>query len=99
MAQSSNLKVEPDADIKLLNMKFDIVEDIPAELESFIFLVRLGRFEEAYQLFDQLLVQHMGSFPVLGEYADMLLEEGRYADLRQLLANRSFGSIFATDEC
>ncbi|KAH7169513.1 hypothetical protein DER46DRAFT_462481, partial [Fusarium sp. MPI-SDFR-AT-0072] len=65
----------------------DIVEDIPAELEDFIFLSRLGILEEAKGLFEQNLRPYISFFPVLAEYADMLLEEGLYADLSQLLTS------------
>ncbi|KAF5702892.1 fatty acid oxygenase [Fusarium mundagurra] len=79
--------VNSEGNIRLPDMKFDIVEDIPAELEDFIFFSRLGIFEEAHGLFEQNLRPYLESFPVLAEYADMLLEEGLYADLSQLLTS------------
>jgi tetratricopeptide (TPR) repeat protein len=88
-----------DGDIELLDMEFDIVEDIPAELEDFIFLARLGLFEEAHELFEQVLKPHDRYFPVLAEFADMLLEEGRYAELSRLLTNPSAKAEFSEDEC
>jgi hypothetical protein len=81
--------------IPLLEMDLDIVEDIPAELEDFIFLSRLGLFEDAHELFEQNLKPYLGFFPVLAEYADMLLEEGFYVELSKLLMNVS---TFSGDE-
>ncbi len=85
--------------IRFLDMKFDMVEDIPAELEDFIFLSRFGLFQEAHELFDQNLRPYVGFFPVLAEYADMLLEERCYAELSQLLANPPPKTKFSEDEC
>jgi hypothetical protein len=95
---SRNISVNCDEDIELLNTEFDIVEDIPAELEDFIFLARLGCFEEAREMFQQILRPHEGFFPVVAEFADMLLEEGRYVELSQLLTNPSYKTKFSEDE-
>lgn len=90
--------VSSDGDIDLLNMEFDIVEDIPAELEDFIFLSRLGLFQDARELFVQYLEPHIGFFPVLAEFADMLLEDGRYAELCQLLTDSYSENKFSEEE-
>ncbi|RYP05470.1 hypothetical protein DL765_009834 [Monosporascus sp. GIB2] len=90
--------VNSDGDIGLLDMEFDIEEDIQAELEDFIFLSRLGLFREARELFKQNLEPHLGFFPVLAEFADMLLEEGAYAELSQLLMNPT-KTGFSESEC
>ncbi|UZP43468.1 hypothetical protein NXS19_011280 [Fusarium pseudograminearum] len=79
--------VNNEEEIPILDMRLDIVEDIPAELEDFIFLSRLGIFEEAKGLFEQNMKPYISFFPVLAEYADMLLEEGLYDDLTQLLTS------------
>lgn len=101
MLHSRNISVNVNCneDIELLNTKFDIVEDIPAELEDFIFLARLGCFEEARELFEEILRPHEGFFPVVAEFADMLLEEGCYDELSQLLTNPSYKTKFSEDEC
>jgi hypothetical protein len=104
MRQSSNedigtvTNVNSEGNIPLLEMDFDIVEDIPAELEDFIFLSRLGLIKEAHELFEQNLKPYLGFFPVLAEFADMLLEEGVYAELSQLLMNPSTPTGFSEDE-
>jgi hypothetical protein len=79
--------VNDEGDVPILDMTLDIVEDIPAELEDFIFLSRLAIFEEAKGLFEQNLRPYISFFPVLAEYTDMLLEEGLYADLTQILTS------------
>ena len=65
---------------KDLNVQFEleIEEDFFEELESFTRLKKLGRFQEASSLFEEALVKHCNFFPVLVEYADLLLEQGRY---------------------
>jgi hypothetical protein len=74
-------------EIPILDMKLDIIEDIPAELEDFIFLLRLSIFKEAKGLFKQNLKPYISFFPILAEYTDMLQEEGLYNDLTQLLTS------------
>jgi hypothetical protein len=81
------VSVNDEGDVPILDMMLDIVEDIPAELEDFIFLSRLAIFEEAKGLFEQNLRPYISFFPVLAEYTDMLLDEGLYADLTQLLTS------------
>jgi hypothetical protein len=89
--------VNDEGDVPILDMTLDIVEDIPAELEDFIFLSRLAIFEEAKGLFEQNLRPYISFFPVLAEYTDMLLEEGLYADLTQLLTSVDL-SRYSEDE-
>ncbi|GKZ52121.1 hypothetical protein AbraIFM66951_000805 [Aspergillus brasiliensis] len=47
----------PWKDIEM-NVELDIFEDIPEELEDFIFLSRLGLFKEAHEAFKQNLQQY-----------------------------------------
>jgi hypothetical protein len=90
--------VSKDGDIELLNRDFDVVEDIPTALEDFIFLSRLGVLEEAHQLFEDKLKPYWKLFPVLVEFADMLLEEHRYQELYNLLQDLSIETDFSGNE-
>jgi hypothetical protein len=49
---------------------FEIEEDVPEELDSFVRLSRLGLFKQGKELFDETLNHHMGLFPVVAEYAE-----------------------------
>jgi len=97
----SEISTDPSSDrsVNLLKMELDIVEDVPAELEEFILLVRLRRFKEARELYKQNLKPHEGFFPVLAEFADMLLEECCYTELSQLLSDLPSKAMFSKDEC
>lgn len=74
-----------------MQLEFAIEEDIPAELEDFVRLSRLGLFKDALEMFDQTLRDHANLFPVAAEYADGLLEQGSYGKLKEfvLKAERS----------
>jgi len=80
--------------------ELDIEEDIPAEVESFVRLVRLGRFTEAFESFELILKENPGAFPVVIEYADALLEQGNYRRLTAYLEEvvESSQSSFREDE-
>lgn len=86
-------------DLKLLDEEFDIVEDIPAELEDFVFMSRLGLYQEARNLYEQNLQSHLEFFPVLAEYADMLLEEGAYSELSERLNSSLTNAVISGEEC
>lgn len=79
-------------------MEFDIIEDIPEELEDFIFLSRLGLYEEAQGLFEQNLERHLDFFPIVAEYSDMLLEKGSYELLSSFLTKLPANTIFSEDQ-
>jgi hypothetical protein len=68
-----------------MQLEFAIEEDIPAELEDFVRLSRLGMFKDAEELFEQTLKDHVNLFPVAAEYADFLLEQGRYGRLQEFV--------------
>ncbi|EXJ92579.1 hypothetical protein A1O3_01131 [Capronia epimyces CBS 606.96] len=66
-------------------LEFDIEEDIEGELEDFVRLVRLGLFKKAREHFYQTLEPHLDLFPILAEYAELLISESAYQDLLRLL--------------
>ncbi|PYI01375.1 hypothetical protein BO78DRAFT_327769 [Aspergillus sclerotiicarbonarius CBS 121057] len=66
----------------------DIVEDIGFPLEEFSRLKRLGHFHAAERYFQESLSDSMGLFPVAVEYADMLVEQGAYQRLHQVLSQQ-----------
>lgn len=70
--------------VEVFSMEFDAIDDVAEEIEDFVFLSRLGLFEDAHALFEHNLEQYSHLFPVLVEYLDMLLEEQSF----ELLSNR-----------
>jgi hypothetical protein len=68
-----------------MKVELKIVEDFPEELEDFIFLSRLGSFDEAHDLFNKNLTPYQCLFPVFIEYADMLLERRSFKELSETL--------------
>lgn len=67
----------------LLELDYEIEEDVKAELEDFVRLSHSGQFKDAHELFDECLSSHDGWYPIAAEYADCLLREG---DFKQLAA-------------
>lgn len=67
----------------LLELEYEIEEDVEAELQEFVRLSHTCQFREAHELFDQCLSSHVDWYPVAAEYADCLLREG---DCKQLAA-------------
>ena len=61
-------------------MPLDVVEDYAEELEDFIHLAHVGCVEAAEDVYGGVLKQHaLGSFPILAEYLELLLDNGRDA--------------------
>jgi hypothetical protein len=95
--------VASDKDITV-HLDLDIQIDISEDIEVLAHLNRLGRFKEAIQLFEEKLQDHLDFFPVVAEYADLLLEQGSYGRLSEFLSERlneqEDGSVakFAPDE-
>ena len=65
----------------LLELDYEIEEDVKAELEEFVRLSHTGQFKDAHELFDECLSSHDGWYPVAAEYADCLLREGDFEQL------------------
>ncbi|BAE61460.1 unnamed protein product [Aspergillus oryzae RIB40] len=49
-------------------------------------LNRLGRFKEGIILFNERLAPHLDFFPVVAEYADLLLEQANFRSLGELIS-------------
>lgn len=79
-------------------MRLVIEEDIPAELDAFVQLSRLGLFSEATKLFKRKLEPQLDLFPVVAEYADFLLEQGKYDLLSDFVDNVFESQEFQEEE-
>ncbi|GLI79203.1 hypothetical protein PoHVEF18_007531 [Penicillium ochrochloron] len=63
----------------------EVEEDIEQEIETFVRFKRRGQYERAEELFQQTLLAHLSFFPVIAEYADLLLLQEKYRILSQFL--------------
>lgn len=81
-------------------LELELEEDIEGEIHHFVKLSRLGDYAEAQRFFDQTLRKHDHLFPVLAEYADMLLEQGRCRQASEILEKyiKSMSGILDGDE-
>jgi tetratricopeptide (TPR) repeat protein len=71
-----------------LPLELDLEEDIETEIHHFVKLARMGDYAVAHEFFDCTLRQHDHFFPVVVEYADMLLEQGCYRRAAEYLDRR-----------
>ncbi|KAJ5680282.1 hypothetical protein N7536_011421 [Penicillium majusculum] len=71
-----------------VHLDLDAAVDINPDLECLSRLNRLGHFKEASRLFEERLVIHVDFFPVVAEYADVLLEQGSFGHLHDFLSTR-----------
>ncbi|OQD69825.1 hypothetical protein PENPOL_c002G04714 [Penicillium polonicum] len=71
-----------------VHLDLDAAVDINPDLECLSRLNRLGNFKEASRLFEERLVIHVDFFPVVAEYADLLLEQGSFGQLHDFLSTR-----------
>ncbi|GMF87711.1 unnamed protein product [Aspergillus oryzae] len=60
--------------------------DVAPDLEQLSRLNRLGRFKEGIILFNERLAPHLDFFPVVAEYADLLLEQANFRSLGELIS-------------
>jgi hypothetical protein len=84
-----------------MQLEYAIEEDIPAELEDFVRLARLGQFMDAEELFQETLKDHVHLFPVAAEYADCLMEQGSYGKLSKIVDHcitRNYMAAWTEDE-
>ena len=79
---------EPCDDV-LLELEYEIEEDVEAELQEFVRLSHMGQFADAHELFDDCLSGHVDWFPVAAEYADCLLRQGKFEQLAAFSATVS----------
>jgi hypothetical protein len=71
-----------------VHLDLDAAVDINPDLECLSRLNRLGHFKEAARIFEERLIAYVDFFPVVAEYADLLLEQGSFGHLRDFLSNR-----------
>ncbi|KAL3459048.1 hypothetical protein BJX64DRAFT_291591 [Aspergillus heterothallicus] len=71
-----------------LPLEFELEEDVEAELQHFVKLSRTGNYAAAHDFFNNTLRHHDHLFPVIVEYADMLLEQGCYGPAAEFLTGK-----------
>lgn len=76
--QSSQSKASEDV---VLELEYEMEEDLEAELEDFVRLSHSGQFKDAHELYDECLSAHDSWYPIAAEYADCLLREGDFQQL------------------
>ncbi|PYH77604.1 hypothetical protein BO82DRAFT_358115 [Aspergillus uvarum CBS 121591] len=69
-------------------LELPLEENLEKEIEHFARLSRLGEYGEAQSYFDCTLRQHVDFFPVIAEYADMLIQQGAFKALYQFVPGR-----------
>jgi hypothetical protein len=62
-----------------------VEEDVDGQLEEFCRLKRLGHFKDAEEYFQSQLLGQIKNLPVAVEYAGMLLEQGAYKRIDELI--------------
>lgn len=75
----------------------ELEEDIPAELEDFVIVARLGMTEDAQRLVSDVLWRHLHFFPVVAEIAEFFLGSGLWGSLRNLVRELDRRRIFFGD--
>ncbi|GIJ90931.1 hypothetical protein Asppvi_009896 [Aspergillus pseudoviridinutans] len=90
---------ENERDITL-HLDLDAALDISKDLERLAQLNRRGHFSQAIALFHERLASHVDFFPVVAEYADLLLEQGSFGQLRRFISSRLLDPLvrFADEE-
>ncbi|KAK5093368.1 hypothetical protein LTR70_004740 [Exophiala xenobiotica] len=63
----------------------ELEEDIPAELEDFVLVSRLGMVADAQRLVSDVLWRHLRYFPVVAEIAEFFLGSGLWESLDDLV--------------
>ncbi|KAH8429044.1 uncharacterized protein LDX57_006715 [Aspergillus melleus] len=76
-----------DKDITV-HVDLDVGLDINHYLDRLARLCRLGHFTQGVRLFEERLVPHVDFFPVVAEYADLLLEQESFGRLHEFISGR-----------
>ncbi|KAL1970658.1 hypothetical protein VTN77DRAFT_4302 [Rasamsonia byssochlamydoides] len=74
-----------DKDVTV-HLDLDLQIDLQEDIEALAHLNSLGRFKDGIRLFEERLREHLDFFPVVAEYADLLLEQGSYGVLSDFLS-------------
>lgn len=75
----------PSQEAAPFSFTMEVEEDIEQEIETFVRFKRRGEYEKAEEMFQQTLSEHLSLFPVIAEYADLLLVQGQYRILSEFL--------------
>lgn len=70
------------------HLNLNVALDLEPDLETLARLNRLGHFRQGIRLFEERLASHVDFFPVVAEYADLLLEQGNFKHLYQFISTR-----------
>lgn len=70
-----------------IHLEMDVALDIQTDLESLARMNPLGHYKSAIRLFNERLASHVDFFPVVAEYADLLLQRGDFGQLYQFLGH------------
>lgn len=73
-------------------------KQVPSELEQLVLLGRLGQYQDADACFQANLRDHLDQFTVVAEYADLLLDQGKYGQLGRFARDRLAIGCFEHDE-
>lgn len=70
------------------HLHLDVALDLEHELGYLAQLNRMGHFKKGIRYFEKRLAPHVDFFPVVAEYADLLLEQGSLGDLHIFISSR-----------
>ncbi|GKZ25860.1 hypothetical protein AbraIFM66951_006238 [Aspergillus brasiliensis] len=70
------------------HLNLDVALDLEDDLGHLAHLNRLGHFRKGIRYFEERLAPHVDFFPVVAEYADLLLEQGNFGGLHQFISSR-----------
>ncbi|GKZ38162.1 hypothetical protein AbraIFM66950_010157 [Aspergillus brasiliensis] len=70
------------------HLNLDVALDVEDDLGHLAHLNRLGHFRKGIRYFEERLAPHVDFFPVVAEYADLLLEQGNFGGLHQFISSR-----------
>lgn len=68
-----------------LEFDIELEEAVSDSLETFVYLSRIGRYNEAEALFHESLELHLDSFIVVAEYVDFLMGQQLFGHLTEFL--------------
>jgi hypothetical protein len=80
-----NSSTFPGQEAALFSVTMEVEEDIEQEIESFVRFKRRREYEKAEEIFQETLSAHLSLFPVIAEYADLLLVQEKYRILSEFL--------------
>jgi hypothetical protein len=82
---TANASELPGQEAAPFSLTMEVEEDVELEIETFVRFKRRGEYERAEEIFQQTLSAHLSLFPVIAEYADLLLVQEKYRMLSEFL--------------